>query len=91
MEKIQLLGTLCCITGDNLGSHSIAGFCENFSTVSYFCRYCLITLAEFRKNPYHVGPLRTKESYESALKSLENTDVRNVKEVKFDSEFNNLN
>lgn len=44
-------GTLFCITGDNLGSHGIGGFTENFSTVDHFCRYCTITLSEFQKKP----------------------------------------
>ena len=38
---INIRGTLCAITGDNLGSHSIGGFTENFSTSKYCCRYCL--------------------------------------------------
>ena len=33
-----------CFLGDNLGSHTIGGLTENFSTSIYFCRYCLITL-----------------------------------------------
>lgn len=36
-------GSVACIVGDNLGSHFIGGFCENFSCSEYFCRYCLIT------------------------------------------------
>ncbi|KAK3929751.1 Putative ankyrin repeat protein R578 [Frankliniella fusca] len=30
------------IAGDNLGSHSLGGFVENFSSSKFFCRYCLI-------------------------------------------------
>ena len=40
-------GILYCIAGDNLGSHCIGGFTENFSRTQYFCRYCLITQSEF--------------------------------------------
>lgn len=32
-----------CRAGDNLGSHNIGGFFENFSTADYFCRYFLVT------------------------------------------------
>lgn len=31
---------LRAIAGDNLGSHNIGGFLENFSGSRYFCRYC---------------------------------------------------
>lgn len=30
-------GCLYCIAGDNLGSHCIGGFTENFSCSQYFC------------------------------------------------------
>lgn len=32
-------GALYCTAGDNLGSHTIGGFTENFSSSEYFCRY----------------------------------------------------
>lgn len=35
-------GTVCAITGDNLGSHCIGGFTKNFSKSLQFCRYCEI-------------------------------------------------
>ena len=38
-EKIY--GTICQITGDNLGMHGIMGFVESFSGHN-FCRLCLI-------------------------------------------------
>lgn len=42
-DETVVKGTLYCIAGDNLGSHCIGGFTENFSTSKYLCRYCLIT------------------------------------------------
>ncbi|CAD6229031.1 GSCOCG00012066001-RA-CDS [Cotesia congregata] len=36
-------GSLVFVTGDNLGSHGLGGFTENFSKTQYFCRYCLVT------------------------------------------------
>lgn len=85
-------GTLCCIIGDNLGSHGIGGFTENFSTVEYFCRYCTVTLSEFRLDPNSVGQKRTVESYKSAIRDLESNHfvLNNVKGIKFDSAFNDL-
>lgn len=85
-------GTVYCIIGDNLGSHGIGGFTENFSTVEDFCRYCTITLSEFRRDPNCVGPRRTVESCKSAIRHLEsdNTGFNNVIGIKFDSIFNAL-
>lgn len=34
--------SLCVIVGDNLGSHCVGGFSKNFSTSSFFCRFCEI-------------------------------------------------
>ena len=47
---------LYCIAGDNLGSHSIGGFTENFSHSVYFCRYCEITRTKFENDPNVCGP-----------------------------------
>lgn len=44
------------IAGDNLGSHAVGGFMENFSSAIYFCRYCLIKHDDFfinKKNCYN--------------------------------------
>lgn len=42
-------GTLVAISGDNLGSHSVGGFLENFSRADHFCRYCEVDRATFLK------------------------------------------
>ena len=33
-------GSVLVLLGDNLGIHTMCGFTENFSTSTYFCRYC---------------------------------------------------
>lgn len=63
--------TVCAITGDNLGSHNIGGFTENFSKSAYFCRYCEIDRDTFRADPLVKGPDRTPESYQ---RHVENCD-----------------
>lgn len=58
----NLKGSLIAMIGDNLGSHQIGGFNENFNLSGYFCRYCYINKAnnfEFTT----VYPRRTKDSY----------------------------
>ncbi|XP_030842614.1 uncharacterized protein LOC105437795 isoform X1 [Strongylocentrotus purpuratus] len=59
------------ILGDNLGSHCIGGFCQNFSSHPFICRFCLITHADFRENPLTNAELRTVDNYEEAIAHLE--------------------
>jgi len=42
-------GSLVFVVGDNLGSHGLGGFTENFSTSQYLCRFCLATKDEFNR------------------------------------------
>lgn len=83
-------GILRAIAGDNLGSHNIGGFLENFSGSKFFCRYCEIDKNVFQADPLSRANTRTPESYRE--------HVQNIKEhsnhsggVKFDSVFNSLN
>ena len=59
-ESYPVKGTVCIIAGDNLGSHGIGGFVENFSRAKYWCRWCLLTSDQFHQNPCSVGQERTK-------------------------------
>lgn len=43
-------GILLFIIGNNLGSHSLGGFKENFSNSEYFCRYSLIQRSQFHED-----------------------------------------
>lgn len=81
---------LCCIAGDNLGSHNIGGFTENFSTSKYFCRYCEITRHDFNHDPNVCGPQRNPENYEAAVRQLQEEDIQEVKGIKVNSVFNDL-
>jgi hypothetical protein len=86
-------GTISFIAGDNLGSHCIGGFAENFSTVQHFCRYCLLTLNEFHDNPSSMGEFRTEDNYNEALREIgdaENQTNLMVHGIKFYSCFNSL-
>ena len=84
-------GALYCIAGDNLGSHGIGGFTENFSRSEYFCRYCEITRSEFQSdNPNVCAPQRSPESYDSAVSDLQAGDSKHMKGIKQKSVFNDL-
>ncbi len=84
-------GTLYCIAGDNLGSHCIGGFSENFSSSKYFCRYCLINRSDFQSDPNLCGPERTINNYSSAVDCLQTEGTSpDVEGVKFNSVFNSL-
>lgn len=84
-----LKGSVVAICGDNLGLHQIGGYIENFSSAEYFCRYCHITLTEFKNNFRTRRDLRTKSSYNEDVLNLEYVDVS--RGVKKDSCFNALN
>ncbi|KAI3352166.1 hypothetical protein L3Q82_020976 [Scortum barcoo] len=75
-------GGLYCIAGDNLGSHFIGGFTENFSRSQYFCRYCEITRSEFEADPNACGPPRTTETYDAAVADLQADNIQNVRGIK---------
>lgn len=81
-------GTLCAIAGDNLGSHNIGGFTENFSKSSHFCRYCEIDREAFQKDPLTKGPDCTPQSYHKNVEAANlNVEGRVCCGVKFDSIF----
>lgn len=84
-------GAVHSIVGDNLGSHMIGGFTENFSKSRYFCRYCDIDRDTFYNTPTVTGLCRTKETYKHAIEELaSNPDKSDVYGIKFDSLFNQL-
>ena len=90
-EKIK--ASVVCITGDNLGSHCIGGFVENFSTAKYMCRYCLISIDDLRnKDIYAVNfEQRTPANYQESVALVEASEnMPNHKGIKFDSVFNSL-
>jgi hypothetical protein len=85
-------GTVVCVLGDNLGSHFIGGFTQNFSTSHYICRYCLATRSEFENTPLVcTASRRTKVMYDAAVQSLQqNTELVEYQAIKHNSPFNQL-
>lgn len=77
-------GILRAIAGDNLGSHSIGGFLENFSGSKYFCRYCEINKDVLQADPLSKANTRTSESYKNHVQNIEEHSVHSGG-VKFDS------
>lgn len=82
-------GTLCAIVGDNMGSHTLGGFVENFSRSSHFCRYCDISGQAFHTDPLIQGTKRTVQSYSGHVQSSEG-QCTSSGGVKFDSVCNML-
>lgn len=62
---IRLKGTVVAVAGDNLGSHQIRGFQENFNFSNYFCRYCNINNIsnDYYENIKFISERRTTESH----------------------------
>ena len=81
--------SLLFVLGDNLGSHCIGGFCQNFSSHPYMCRFCLITQTEFQENPLSHAELRTVENYEEAIAHIEQHE-KPFKGIFRNSAFNGL-
>lgn len=84
-----LKGSLVAVLGDNLGSHQVGGFCENFSTSQYICRYCYITNDVLVKT-FNNFQYRTKQSYQADLEFKLCLDEIHYKGVKHDSVLNSL-
>lgn len=82
-------GILHAIAGDNLGSHGIGGFLENFSKSVNFCRYCEIDRNTFQTDPLCRATTRTVQSYREHVQRLEDGSVQSGG-IKFDSLFNKL-
>jgi hypothetical protein len=70
IKNTAVKGSLLFIVGDNLGSHQIGGFTENFSRSLYWCRYCLLKSTKFHVNPLASAESRTPSNYSSALKKI---------------------
>lgn len=84
-------GSLACILGDNLGSHTIGGFVESFSS-KHYCRYCLLSSAEFQSGePYALGKCRSPTEYDRCVEHLQQSGEDSFEGIKFNSLFNNLN
>lgn len=80
-----------CLSGDNLGSHFIGGFSENFSSTQFFCRYCYKTLDSFRSEPFVSAKLRTYQEYCICATTFKETaNLKQSQGVKFNSIFNEI-
>jgi hypothetical protein len=85
-------GTLAMIMGDNLGSHCIGGFVENFSSYAHVCRFCLILLEQVRTDAtLNFYCERTPDNYTETCAIVEgNPELGHYKGVKFNYIFNEL-
>lgn len=90
LDRETVKGGLFCIAGDNLGSHSIGGFTENFSRSQYFCRYCEITRSEFEADLSACGLPRTPETYNTAVADLQAENSQGIRGIKVNPIFSTL-
>lgn len=90
-DKI-IQGSLFAIMGDNLGSHCIGGFTENFSSATHSCRYCLVHKREMFSENFHLQHFepRNKENYNNTLKVISDLNIHSLNGIKFNSIFNEL-
>jgi hypothetical protein len=85
-----ILGTVLAIAGDNLGSHCIGGFTENFSTSKHVCRYCLVDRESCIGSPHVIGESRSEENYNESANNLNTSAAAENYGIKFPSIFNKL-
>ncbi|XP_067217409.1 uncharacterized protein [Linepithema humile] len=89
-------GSLVFITGDNLGSHTLGGFVDNFSRSIYFCRYCDLNRYAFfdEDGECKTFERRTVDSYRNCLTKVkvnaETKEITPYHGIKFNSVFNDL-
>lgn len=78
-----LKGKVVLVLGDNLGSHMIGGFLENF-TGNYFCRYCLATKECLETGLCLPGEFtqRTPVNYDAAVNYIQCHNVDNFEGIK---------
>ena len=77
-KKTNFRCLLTQIVGDNLGLHSIPGYMENFSTVSFPCDMCMISKVDIQ----HVfkedkQALRTDILYSSQVHQMQSGEISN--------------
>ncbi|KAJ8671095.1 hypothetical protein QAD02_002354 [Eretmocerus hayati] len=89
-EFVNFKGSIVVVFGDNLGSHSIGGFCESFNKCLYICRYCDMTMPEFLQNPLLVRPFRTLGKYDKCVSDVAKTKKLHVKGIKKRSKLDEL-
>lgn len=87
-KEINVRGSIAAVVGDNLGSHQIGGFNENFHTSSYFCRYCYInkaftshdmcTIKEFRTNQSHSFDVNMSVALNESCKGVKSESLLNT-------------
>ncbi|CAH0547809.1 unnamed protein product [Brassicogethes aeneus] len=76
-EKKRIFFCLGLVLGDNLGLNSILGFNESFNS-SYWCRCCIMDKkCSFTATTELPDLIRTKESYDSIIESLDEPKKEN--------------
>jgi len=88
-ETINFVGTVVAILGDNLESHQIGDFTENFNS-EYFCRFCDITQNQFQSKYTCTNINRNSNNYNLCVTQARKI-MKVVKGIKHDSPLNKLN
>lgn len=59
-------GTVVSVVADNLGTHSVGGFIENF-TGSHVCRFCLADRSQFQTTEVRSGLFQRRDKGQHSL------------------------
>ncbi len=66
-----VLGTVLCVSADNLGAHSLSGFQESF-IVEHPCRFCMVKKSEIQQRQVRTGAFesRTKLNHDRQVEEV---------------------
>lgn len=69
-------GTVLYVASNNLASHSLSGFFENFA-VDRFCRFCLVTRREIHDKEVRSGTFkpRTKDKHNQQVQEVQQDPI----------------
>lgn len=71
-------GSLVAVLGDNLGSHQIGGFTENFSNSKFFCRFCFYDRESLLANNFQKAEKRNPLNYSECVNNLDTNPNTNL-------------
>lgn len=67
-QFISLVQYIVAMLDDNLGSHQIGGFTENFHSSEYFCRFCDLTQSQLQLTYVCKNINRNPDNYNLCVK-----------------------
>lgn len=81
---------LVAVAGDNLGSHMLGGFTENFSSTEFLCRFCLFTKQNLQNGDLSKCNKRNIQNYNECVEQVSISNRLHIGGIKHNSVLNDL-